>query len=415
MRHKQIWRKAACAAALIVMLSQISACGKSEEQPAATALTNAAADMTAESPAESKETAAPSGKDTGTETWESTASGDAQTESSGQEELPSETDTKAEEDSTTTEEKETETTKALQETTIPEDIKKPTEPSDAHAATGSPVETTSETTSIQPVEIPTTMAGKYTGTISVKGNSAPGTEAYSGNGATIDASNKASGYIMAKYEGASPEKRVKVRVSLNNVNYDYDLNTNGSYEAFPLQMGNGSYTVIVMQNVVDNQYAVLHSQTVQVELSNALNPYLYPSQRANYNASMEAVKTSYDLCVGLTTDEQKAKAIYDYVTATVAYDYDKAAQVTSGTLTTYVSKADTTLSTKKGICLDYATLMAVMLRAQNIPTQIICGTEASASYHAWNQVYYNGGWVLYDATYGAGGATGSGYTETKRY
>ena len=277
-----------------------------------------------------------------------------------------------------------------------------------------PETTAKETTSIQQVELPATQTAEYTGTITVKTASAPGTELYSGNGATIDASNKASGYIMVKYEGGG-DKRVKVRVSLNGVNYDYDLNTAGSYEAYPLQMGNGSYTVIVMQNVYDNQYAVLHTATFNAEISNSLSPYLYPSQKISFSSTSKAVKKSYDLCVGLTTDEQKVTAIYNYIIQNVKYDYDKAAQVTSGTLTSYNSKADTTLENNKGICTDYATLMAVMLRAQNIPTQMIFGSETSASYHAWNKVYYNGSWVLYDATYGAGGAVGSNYTEMKRY
>lgn len=274
---------------------------------------------------------------------------------------------------------------------------------------------TKETTAKQPVEIPVTKGTQeYAGEIKVNTNLASGTEVYTGNNVTIDASNKASGYLMVKYEGGQ-DKRVKVRITCNQVNYDYDLNLAGNYEAFPLQMGNGTYTVMVLQNAYDNQYAVLTQKEVAVQLSGETIPYLYPSQKVYFTANSAAVKKSYDLCAGLTTDQEKVTAVYNFMKSTITYDNEKAGQVTSGALKTYTSDADNILSIKKGICLDYATLMAVMLRAQNIPTQVIYGSENSAPYHAWNQIYLDGKWVLYDATYAAGGATGTNYTELKKY
>lgn len=54
---------------------------------------------------------------------------------------------------------------------------------------------------------------------------------------------------------------------------------------------------------------------------------------------------------------------------------------------------DETLSSGKGICFDYAALMAAMLRSQRIPTKLQVG-YAGEAYHAWISCYVDEiGWV----------------------
>ena len=51
------------------------------------------------------------------------------------------------------------------------------------------------------------------------------------------------------------------------------------------------------------------------------------------------------------------------------------------------------MASKKGICFDYASLMAAMLRSQGIPTKLEVGYSGQA-YHAWISVYLQEtGWV----------------------
>ena len=54
---------------------------------------------------------------------------------------------------------------------------------------------------------------------------------------------------------------------------------------------------------------------------------------------------------------------------------------------------DETLSTKTGICFDYAALTAAMLRSQDIPCKLEIGYSGDIK-HAWIDVYIqNKGWV----------------------
>lgn len=271
----------------------------------------------------------------------------------------------------------------------------------------------------------------YGGTISIIENVASGTKVYQKGGSSIDVSNASQGYVMVKQTGVS--KRLKVQIVKDDKKYNYDLNNDGTYEAFPLQMGEGSYKIRIMQNKEGNTYFELYSATIDVKFDSANAPFLCPSQYVNYNADSAAVKKAFDLCVNAKTDVEKLTAIYSWIITNVKYDSNKAATVQTG----YLPTVDHTLNTKTGICFDYAALMAAMLRSQGIPTKLICGTVSAADLnHAWNEVYLEGqGWVtvrIYfkgsewermDATFAASGGSnieqyigdGSNYTSLRVY
>lgn len=75
----------------------------------------------------------------------------------------------------------------------------------------------------------------------------------------------------------------------------------------------------------------------------------------------------------------------------VSYDNDKASKLKQAT--GYVPNPDKTLTSKKGICFDYASLGAAMLRSVGIPTKIVTGyVSPDQIYHAWIMVYIDGTW-----------------------
>ncbi|WP_436756450.1 transglutaminase-like domain-containing protein, partial [Streptomyces sp. URMC 124] len=62
--------------------------------------------------------------------------------------------------------------------------------------------------------------------------------------------------------------------------------------------------------------------------------------------------------------------IHEYIVDTIRYDKALA----SSELTDYLPDIDRTLSGKKGMCYDYASLFASMLRSVDIPTKLVMGT-----------------------------------------
>ena len=214
---------------------------------------------------------------------------------------------------------------------------------------------------------------------------ASGVTVYSNALAEIDASNTAEGYIMVNYKGTNQKVKLQMTGS-NGVTYTYTLS--GGYETFPLSAGSGSYKVAVYENVSGNQYAVAISQTINANITNPNGPYLYPNQYVNFNAGSQVVAKAKQLAEGCSTDLDVVTKVYNYAT-TITYDYNKANSVQSG----YVPNPDTIMANGTGICLDYASVMASMLRSQGIPTRLEVGYAGNA-YHAWISTYITDiGWV----------------------
>ena len=172
--------------------------------------------------------------------------------------------------------------------------------------------------------------------------------------------------------------------------YNYDLPNDGTATFFPLNMGNGTYTFRLMEQVGDSKYACIGSEDRDVTLKDEFQPYLRPNQMVNYNKSSDCIKKVKELAASCTTDADIAAAVYDYMVKNIQYDTEKAATVQNG----YLPSPDETLKTGKGICFDYASLAAAMLRSEGIPCKLITGYVGEETYHAWNSFYVESeGWI----------------------
>ncbi len=217
--------------------------------------------------------------------------------------------------------------------------------------------------------------------------SADGTTMLSNDFVDIDASHSQEGYIMVLYKGSSPKVKLQI-IGPDYMTYTYDL-LSEDYEVFPLSAGDGTYQLGVYENVDGNQYATVFAQQMDVVLSNPYGPFLYPNQYVKFESSDNVVSKAKELVATAHDDLEAISLVYNYVTANITYDYDKASSVQSG----YVPDPDEILSAKTGICLDYASVMASMLRSQQIPTRLEVG-YAGEAYHAWISTYVeNQGWI----------------------
>lgn len=220
-----------------------------------------------------------------------------------------------------------------------------------------------------------------------------GEKVYSNSKAYVDASNANEGYIFVKYTGG---KKVKILVQIyltTDNKYNHNLNNEGNLDTFAFTEGDGKYTVRIMENTTGNKYACVYACEVEVKLRNELLPFLYSNYALDYANAPETVKKAADLTKDAKTDIEKVAAVYDYVVKNVAYDKAFANDIVAGKVSGHVPTLDVTLSTKKGICFDYASLMGGMLRSQGVPVRLVKGYAGNA-YHAWINVYVNGvGWV----------------------
>lgn len=207
-----------------------------------------------------------------------------------------------------------------------------------------------------------------------------------GNG-VIDYSNTADGYVMVQYT-ADTSKRLKAQVKGPSTTYTYNLAPK-AWTTFPLSDGKGSYQVTLYENVVDSRYAAVVSSSFSAQLTDEFAPFIRPNQYVDYEIAVHTVAKAKELTEGMTEPLKKVEAVYDYVVENLTYDTVKAANVTSG----YLPVLDAVLEEKKGICFDYAAMMAGMLRSQGIPCKLVVG-YAGEIYHAWISVWTEEtGWV----------------------
>ena len=108
----------------------------------------------------------------------------------------------------------------------------------------------------------------------------------------------------------------------------------------------------------------------------------------------ETVELADEICADCYTDEEKVKAIHEWIIHNFEYDYGYTPIV-------QYSNVHQTVESRKGICYDFAHLFAALCRSQNVPCYVVDGTpyDPAKDCHTWNRVYFNGSWWIVDVTY----------------
>lgn len=106
------------------------------------------------------------------------------------------------------------------------------------------------------------------------------------------------------------------------------------------------------------------------------------------------VELANEICVDCCTNEEKVKAIYNWIIHNFKYDYE------CDPVIQYFDVRKT-LETRKGICYDFSHLFAALCRSQNIPCYVVDGDkrENVQYHHTWNRVYFNDSWWNIDVTF----------------
>jgi len=213
------------------------------------------------------------------------------------------------------------------------------------------------------------------------------------SGITIDSNNSGEGIVRVAHSGT--DKKIKVMVEKDSTKYYYDLKKEEDF--FPLQLGEGDYSVTVLENIEGIKYKVVARKSFKAEINEMNSVYLKSTQPIVWNYDMESIKLANSLAQGEKDNLKVVQAIYDYIVNNISYDYKKADKLSSD----YAPEIDTILRDGKGICYDYSVLFAAMLRSRGIPAKMVKGyRDDIEKYHAWNEVYLDGRWKVIDATFG---------------
>jgi len=170
------------------------------------------------------------------------------------------------------------------------------------------------------------------------------------------------------------------------------------------------------QGIISINYKSKSLETNKVQIvKDEEAPFLQSIQLVNWNTKMAAVKKAKELTKKSKSDLDKVTTIYNYVINNITYDNAKAKNVK----TDYIPIVDNVLDSSKGICYDYASLVAAMLRSVGVPTKLVMGYSKSDIniYHAWNQIYLadEDKWITIDTTYDASSESAKMLKDASKY
>lgn len=205
----------------------------------------------------------------------------------------------------------------------------------------------------------------------------------------IDASTLNDGYFGVAFLA---DTRLKVMVEKDDFVRAYDMSNDGTSAVYPITKGSGTYQISVWQNTTGDNYINVASGTFEATITDDLLPYLRPSYLCDYSIEDDLILQASILAEGKDT-ESSIRAITGWISKEITYDHALAESAPKG----YIANPQTTYITRKGICIDYATLTAAMLRSQGVPTKIITGyVYPSGILHAWNEVWTGREWIEID-------------------
>ena len=201
----------------------------------------------------------------------------------------------------------------------------------------------------------------------------------------------------------NPISNAVVEFTYNGISKSATTDSEGKATISVGGLAKGDYPIIYKygaKNAVGQSYIFASENVINTKnMISDLTPYLVDSQNCPVS-NPEIVSLARQLTGGLTNPWDKAKAIFNYVRDTIAYDYY---------YDTYYGAVGT-LHSGEGNCVDQSHLSIALYRAAGLPARYVhgrCVFNSGTTYgHVWSQVLIGDYWIGSD-TISAANSLGS--------
>jgi len=231
---------------------------------------------------------------------------------------------------------------------------------------------------------------------------AEGTSYFEVNGVRLLNLSKTKVEGFVDIQGETEAGKLKLLVEKNNeqVWYDVKLEDGKFHEQLWLNKGIGEYTIFVMVNEKGREYRF--GPKLVIENIKEFNQLLFPDKHIESRDAL-IIEKAHDITKGLSSDMERARAIYEWVIENMKYDHEKYQKHLRNDYDNEYG-ALVALKTGKGVCYDYAALVAALGRAAGLETALVKGTgitQGVSGYHAWNEMHLSDQdrWIKLDTTF----------------
>lgn len=201
-------------------------------------------------------------------------------------------------------------------------------------------------------------------------------------------------------ENKSLDRDLAIILERGNYKNTYIIDKD-SKEKIAIPYSNGKYkvtTVLLDGNKISDKYEqevnmqyMKYADVMESLIGIRLRKYYY----TNYDNRLIGIVDKVNI-----TDLEFTDKVYEYIMNNIKYDTDLSKEITLNNIVKYRPNIDNILESKKGICLDYASLMASILMTNGVKAEVKIGFNSNNQYHAWVSVYINKEWLDYDPTLG---------------
>lgn len=221
---------------------------------------------------------------------------------------------------------------------------------------------------------------------------------------------------VVKLSGKTTNSKIKILVKKDDYTkwFDVDINKGKFSKKIYLTEGKGSYKIYILVNIEGRKYK--YGPEIEVINTKKVNKFLVSNKHIESN-NKEIIKLAKKITANKETDYEKAKAIYEWVIKNIEYDNKKYNKHLNDNYNQSYGALNT-IKVKKGVCYDYATLVAALGRAIKLQTKVIEGkgiTEDYSGLHAWNEIYISekNTWIKLDTTFAD--TANSNYFDTEEF
>ena len=177
---------------------------------------------------------------------------------------------------------------------------------------------------------------------------------------------------------------------------NYEDNKNLKYLYYP---DNYDFTVVIKGGTASFQFNHYYENNLKMSANERTDVYALDSYKGSPEAAY--IKQANIITAGITDDYLKVKAIHDWVSDNMYYEYCNRDGSGSGGAYVDVELFPGAGTSKSNICAGFTGTTVLLLQAAGFPAKYITGGTYNdgGQGHAWTEVYVDNRWLFMDTTF----------------